>query len=145
MNWEATLAEAEYLRAAEARDNAKMIDKLSSGRVTEIAVVQDASLGLKKVKPQRAILAILAAALAVAIGVFQAVARSLLFDSPNSANTDHRKKIPAPEARIDRAHHHSPETQQTRDTADAATERLRSTSSIEDEFADSASVPGVPR
>ncbi|MFG0255043.1 MAG: GumC family protein, partial [Rhodopirellula sp. JB053] len=77
LNWEATLAEAEYLRAAEARDNAKMIDKLSSGRVTEIAVVQDASLGLKKVKPQRAILAILAAALAVAIGVFQAVARSL--------------------------------------------------------------------
>jgi len=81
LNWEADLAEREYLRAAENRDNARLIDRLSSGRVSEIAVVQEASLGLKKVKPRRTVLAALLTLLAVAIGLFQALVRGLLLDS----------------------------------------------------------------
>ena len=79
LRWEADLAEREYLRAAENRDNARLIDRLSSGRVSEIAVVQEASLGLKKVKPRRSILAVLFILLAGTLGIFQALVRGMLF------------------------------------------------------------------
>ena len=48
LDWEVQLAEREYLRAAENRDQARMIDELSQGDVSEVAVVQPATLVLKK-------------------------------------------------------------------------------------------------
>ncbi|EMI41439.1 exopolysaccharide biosynthesis protein [Rhodopirellula sp. SWK7] len=145
MNWEATLAEAEYLRAAEARDNAKMIDQLASGRVSEIAVVQDASLGLKKVKPQRGILAILVTILAFAFGIFQAIARGLLFDRSSNGVSPQNGSSTRVSSRFDRPHGESRELVSAHESAHDPSVRLPALSSNRDEFADSASVPGVPR
>ncbi|MCM2372988.1 GumC family protein [Aporhodopirellula aestuarii] len=145
MNWEASLAEQEYLRAAEARDNAKMIDQLASGRVSEIAVVQDASLGLKKVKPQRGILAILVTVLAFAFGIFQAVTRGLLFDrTPNHAvrRGGLTSRIGP---RFDRPNEESREFVTTNESAHHGSARMPGLSSIRDELVDSPSALGVPR
>ncbi len=134
MNWEAELAEQEYLRAAEARDNAKMIDQLASGRVSEIAVVQEASLGLKKVKPQRSILAVLAIAFALGIGIFQALARGLLLSQTTPA-TSRRNGSPARRSpRFDGSHDHTHPSQ-----------RSEGLTAVVDDYIESASVPGVPR
>ncbi|MFG0263528.1 MAG: GumC family protein [Rhodopirellula sp. JB055] len=102
LTWETQLAEAEYMRTAENRDNARLIDRLSSGSVSEIAVVQEPSLGLKKVKPKRAILLVLAAILAVGFGVVQALVRGLLAP-PNSADLD-ASRVPPTRRRNDPGH-----------------------------------------
>ncbi|MEO9930818.1 GumC family protein [Rhodopirellula bahusiensis] len=93
LSWETNLAEAEYLRTAENRDNARLIDRLSSGAVSEIAVVQEPSLGLKKVKPKRSILLVLAAMLALGFGLVQALIRGLLA-TPPSADIDSNRNPP---------------------------------------------------
>ncbi|WP_047814434.1 GumC family protein [Rhodopirellula islandica] len=93
LGWETALAEAEYMRTAENRDNARLIDQLSSGAVSEIAVVQEPSLGLKKVKPKRSILLVLAAMLAVGFGIVQALIRGLLA-TPHSAEMDTNRQPP---------------------------------------------------
>lgn len=93
LSWETNLAEAEYLRTAENRDNARLIDRLSSGAVSEIAVVQEPSLGLKKVKPKRSILLVLSAMLAFGFGIVQALLRGLLL-SPHSADLDGSRNPP---------------------------------------------------
>ncbi|HBE62945.1 MAG TPA: exopolysaccharide biosynthesis protein [Rhodopirellula baltica] len=93
LSWETDLAEAEYMRTAENRDNARLIDQLSSGAVSEIAVVQEPSLGLKKVKPKRSILLVLAAMLAFGFGIVQALLRGLLL-SPHSADLDASRNPP---------------------------------------------------
>ncbi len=79
LGWEVQLAESEYMRAAENRDQARMIDELSKGAVSEVAVVQPATLILKKVKPRRSVLLVLAVACVFALAVGQAVMRQLLF------------------------------------------------------------------
>jgi hypothetical protein len=96
------LAEAEYMRTAENRDNARLIDRLSSGAVSEIAVVQAPSLGLKKVKPKRSILLVLAAMLAFGFGIVQALVRGLL-GPPHSADLD-ANRVPPTRRRNDPGH-----------------------------------------
>lgn len=80
LSWQASLTESSYMRAAESRDQAKQLADLDSQNVTEISVVQPATLGLKKVKPQRSVLAVLAVLLAGTLGFGQALIRGL-FDS----------------------------------------------------------------
>jgi uncharacterized protein involved in exopolysaccharide biosynthesis len=102
LTWETQLAEAEYMRTAENRDNARLIDRLSSGAVSEIAVVQAPSLGLKKVKPKRSILLVLAAMLAFGFGIVQALVRGLL-GPPHSADLD-ANRVPPTRRRNDPGH-----------------------------------------
>ena len=78
LTWESSLAESEYLRSAASRATARQINDLDKKFLSEISIVQPATLSLKKSSPKRMILLVLAAALALAIGVGQAVLRGLL-------------------------------------------------------------------
>ncbi|MEM6980006.1 MAG: hypothetical protein AAF539_10095, partial [Planctomycetota bacterium] len=92
LTWEADLAEREYLFAAQKRDNAKMVRDLAEGDVNEVAIVQDATLGLKKVKPKRSILSVLACMVAFGIGLLQAIVRGLVLSPtvPDDARARNR-------------------------------------------------------
>ncbi len=78
LSWEATLAENVYLQNAQSRDKAKLLEALDLEGLSEISVVQPASLQLKKASPKRAILLIACVLLAGGMGIMQALIRSLL-------------------------------------------------------------------
>lgn len=78
LNWDATLAENVYLQNAQSRDKAKLLEALDLEGLSEISVVQPASLQLKKASPKRGILLVACLILAAGIGVLQALARTLL-------------------------------------------------------------------
>ncbi|MEM9646761.1 MAG: GNVR domain-containing protein, partial [Planctomycetota bacterium] len=88
LSWEVSLTEGDFLRAAELRNKAKQIAELDRGTVSEISVVQPATLGLKKVKPRRSIMALLAIGLALGIGFGQALIRGLMADPDGSVESE---------------------------------------------------------
>lgn len=81
LTWEASLAESEYLRTAAARSTARQINVLDEQNMSEISIVQPPTLTLKKSSPKRFLLLLVAAMLAIAIGVGQAILRALFFAS----------------------------------------------------------------
>ena len=94
LSWEASLAENVYLQNAQNRDKAKLIDALDREGLSEISVVQPASLQLKKSTPKRGLLLVAAAMLACGIAVLQALARTVA-STPNArAITAHRADLP---------------------------------------------------
>jgi len=95
LDWQASLAESDYLRAAENRDRAKQIAAMDLAKVGEISVVQPATLELKKTKPKRALLSLLAIALAGSLGIGQAILRGLRHPtSPSRRTTRRRQPVP---------------------------------------------------
>ena len=78
LSWDATLAENVYLQNAQSRDKAKLLEALDLEGLSEISVVQPASLQLKKASPKRGILLVACLMLASGMGVMQALVRTLL-------------------------------------------------------------------
>ncbi len=83
LQWEASIAESEYLKAANTLQSVQQLSELGRLGLSEISVVQDPTLFLKKISPQRLILFVLGFFTAGAFGLAQAVVRSMLA----SANT----------------------------------------------------------
>lgn len=79
LTWEATLAENLYLQNAQNRDKAKLLDALDREGLSEISLLQPASLQLKKSSPKRALLLVAAAMFACGLGVLQAVMRTVIY------------------------------------------------------------------
>ncbi|WP_168564431.1 GumC family protein [Crateriforma spongiae] len=77
LSWEASLAEADYMRAAENRDRARRVAELDREKVSEISIIQPATLSLKKASPSRGVLVVLAAMMSMGLAVGQAVLRGL--------------------------------------------------------------------
>lgn len=84
LTWEATLAENLYLQNAQNRDKAKLLDDLDVEGLSEISVVQPASLQLKKSSPKRFLLLVAAAMLAGGLAVLQAIMRTVMYHSSGS-------------------------------------------------------------
>ncbi|MGV3485465.1 MAG: GumC family protein [Planctomycetaceae bacterium] len=76
--WAATLAESEYMKLAAARATARQIESLDQQQLSEISVVQPATLALKKASPRRLVLLGLTTALALMFAIGQALIRGLL-------------------------------------------------------------------
>jgi uncharacterized protein involved in exopolysaccharide biosynthesis len=92
LTWEANLAESEYMRASSARSTARQIAELDNQNLSEISIVQPATLSLKKSTPKRSILSVLAMMLAIATGFGQAIIRGLIDDA--KSNPFKRSKRP---------------------------------------------------
>lgn len=86
LTWEATLAENVYLQNAQSRDKAKLIEALDREGLSEISVVQPASLQLKKSSPKRGLLLVASALLAVGLAIFQALVRTGLNQAPRTSD-----------------------------------------------------------
>ena len=95
LEWNAQLAEQDYFRTADICAKARQIDSLDQEGISEIRVVQNASLQLKKAAPKRLLLLMVSTAFAVTLGLGSAVARALIFSSTqthrdhNLAHRDH--------------------------------------------------------
>lgn len=76
--WAASLSESEYFRSATARATARQINDLDKQFLSEISVVQPATLSIKKSTPKRLILLALATAFACAFGIGQALVRATI-------------------------------------------------------------------
>jgi uncharacterized protein involved in exopolysaccharide biosynthesis len=84
LSWEATLAENVYLENAQSRNKAKLIAALDREGLSELSVVQPASLQLKKSSPKRGLLLVAAALLAGGLAVFQALVRTVVSRAPQA-------------------------------------------------------------
>ena len=85
LKWEADIAEETLLDHARKLEEARVIYELDRKNMSDVSVVQDASLNLKKVGPPRALLAVIGAFLGIALGTFQAILRHPL--APQASDT----------------------------------------------------------
>jgi uncharacterized protein involved in exopolysaccharide biosynthesis len=83
LTWAASLSESEYLRSATARATARQINDLDKQFLSEISVVQPATLSIKKATPKRMILLALATAFACTLGIGQALVRATIASHTN--------------------------------------------------------------
>ncbi len=93
LTWEASLAEAAYLKTAEARTTARQINALDEQHMSEISVVQPATLSLKKSTPKRLLLVMVSLLVAGLLGFGQAIIRGLIVNPldtalPNTRSSD---------------------------------------------------------
>ena len=88
LNWDAEIAEKHYLSHAESLESARLLNELDNQKMSDISVIQNASLNLKKVGPPRLILTFIGGLLGICWGVLQALVR----DNPVAARSrDHSK------------------------------------------------------
>ncbi|MEM6690579.1 MAG: Wzz/FepE/Etk N-terminal domain-containing protein [Planctomycetota bacterium] len=87
LQWEVSLTEQDYLRAAEQRNRADQLAALDAQRLSEVSVAQTPTLVLKKVSPPRSLLGVMAIFAAVGLSVGQALIRGLLKPVPKSSNS----------------------------------------------------------
>jgi polysaccharide biosynthesis protein PslE len=76
LDWTAKIAEKNYLTQSERLESARITSELDRQKMSDVSVIQNASLNLKKVGPKRALLSVLAAVGAFALGIVQAVVRA---------------------------------------------------------------------
>ncbi|MCD0463427.1 GumC family protein [Roseiconus lacunae] len=75
LKWEADIAEETLLEHSRSLEEARFVSELDRNNMSDVTVIQDASLNLKKVSPSRALLAIVGVMLGFALGLFQALLR----------------------------------------------------------------------
>lgn len=76
LKWRADIAERKFIEHAKSLEEARILFELDRKQMSDVSVIQDASLNLKKVGPPRTLLAIIGGLLGMALGVFQAVLRT---------------------------------------------------------------------
>ncbi|MCC9604075.1 exopolysaccharide biosynthesis protein [Stieleria sp. JC731] len=75
LKWEADIAEESLLDHARSLEEARIISELDRNKMSDVTIIQNASLNLKKVSPSRIMLGLVGLLLGMALGVFQAILR----------------------------------------------------------------------
>jgi uncharacterized protein involved in exopolysaccharide biosynthesis len=75
LNWQANISEQNYLQHAKSLEEARLSSRLDSQNMSDVTVIQDASLNLKKVGPPRLLLAFAGGILGLSLGLMQALLR----------------------------------------------------------------------
>ncbi len=78
LTWEAQIAQEAYLKNAQSREQARLVAALDREQISDVSVVQPASLVLKKVSPPRSLMAVCGVFFAALLACVQAVLRSLM-------------------------------------------------------------------
>lgn len=78
LNWEAQIAEETYRNHARSLEEARVNAELDRNQMSDVSVIQEATLNLKKSGPKRALLSVVGAMFALSLGLLQAILR----DSP---------------------------------------------------------------
>ncbi|TWT92541.1 GumC family protein [Neorhodopirellula pilleata] len=81
LDWEAQIAEDTYRSHARSLEEARVNAELDKNLMSDVSVIQGATLNLKKAGPQRALLSVVGALFALSLGLLQAILR----DSPTSS------------------------------------------------------------
>lgn len=78
LSWESQIAEETYRNHARSLEEARVNAELDRNQMSDVSVIQEATLNLKKSGPKRAILSVVGAMFAFSLGLLQAILR----DSP---------------------------------------------------------------
>ncbi len=73
--WAADIAEKNYLEHAKSLEQARMVHELDNEKMSDVSVIQNASLNLKKVGPPRLLLLAMGSLLGLSLGLLQALLR----------------------------------------------------------------------
>jgi len=76
LDWAAKIAERDYLEHSRRYDEARITHELDTENLSDVSIIQEASLNLKKASPSRALLAVIGAMLGLSLGLLQAVLRT---------------------------------------------------------------------
>ncbi|MEL6104951.1 MAG: exopolysaccharide biosynthesis protein [Planctomycetota bacterium] len=103
LNWQADISESNHIEHAKSLEEARIINELDDQKISDVAIIQNASLNLKKVGPQRTVLALVGALLGLALGVGQAILRDVpnavvaqARDASNSSNDEAEVEVVTP-------------------------------------------------
>lgn len=94
LTWEADLAQEIFMDHARSLEEARVNAELDDQHMSDVSVIQPASLNLKKSGPMRGLLAMIGAFLGLSLGLLQAILR----DSPVAVPAE------GPETRFDESH-----------------------------------------
>ena len=75
LKWHADIAEQNHKHHAKSLEEARIAFELDRKHMSDVSVIQDATLNLKKVSPPRALLAMIGGCLGLALGIVQALLR----------------------------------------------------------------------
>ncbi|MEO1616393.1 MAG: exopolysaccharide biosynthesis protein [Planctomycetota bacterium] len=85
LKWQADIAEETLIGHAKSLQDARVRSELDRLKMSDVSVIQDASLKLKKVGPPRALIAIAGGLLGLGLGVFQAILRCPVAEPRNTS------------------------------------------------------------
>lgn len=97
LTWASNLAEQNFLAHSKSLEEARMLDQLDSSNLSDVSIVQEASLQLKKTGPMRGLLSVLGCMLGLSLGVLQALVRTTPSSTSSSASAPTRRPTPARE------------------------------------------------
>ncbi|KLU04384.1 hypothetical protein RISK_003438 [Rhodopirellula islandica] len=89
LTWEAELAEDTYREHARSLEEARVNSELDELQMSDVSVIQDATLNLKKSGPMRGLLSVVGLLLGLSLGLLQAILR----DSPVSSTGGSRSEF----------------------------------------------------
>ncbi|TWT94661.1 GumC family protein [Stieleria varia] len=89
LKWQADIGQQNFLDHSKSLEEARIIRELDKQSMSDVTVIQNASLNLKKVGPPRAMLAGVGVCLGLALGLFQAIVR----DNPVDPRSDGNQRI----------------------------------------------------
>lgn len=75
LRWKADISEKNYLSHAESLESARLVHELDNQQMSDVSVIQNASLNLKKVGPPRLALTLVGGLLGLCLGMLQALIR----------------------------------------------------------------------
>ncbi|MGB7329363.1 MAG: exopolysaccharide biosynthesis protein [Rubripirellula sp.] len=75
LGWAADIAETNYLSHSQSLESSRMVQELDNQKMSDVSIIQNASLNLKKVGPPRMLLALVGGLLGVCLGLMQAIIR----------------------------------------------------------------------
>lgn len=97
LTWASEIAEKNYLDHSQSLESSRMIQDLDDQNMSDVSVIQNASLNLKKVGPPRLLFTMVGALLGLCLGVVQAIARD---PSLVPTITPAPLEMPAPATRV---------------------------------------------
>ena len=101
LTWQANISEQNYLQHAKSLEEARLSSRLDSQNMSDVTVIQNASLNLKKIGPPRLMLAVVGGFLGLSLGLMQALLRDkqthrvIPRGSPRSVNGESFEDKPA--------------------------------------------------
>ncbi|SMP51641.1 Uncharacterized protein involved in exopolysaccharide biosynthesis [Neorhodopirellula lusitana] len=102
LTWEADIAEATYREHARSLEEARVNAELDKNQMSDVSVIQDATLNLKKSGPMRGLLSVVGAMFAFSLGLLQAILRDSPVDTRSSTPRSKRERLE--NGRSDRDH-----------------------------------------
>ena len=92
LKWERDIAEENFLGHAKSLEEARVASELDSQKLSDVSIIQDASLNLKRAGPSKALLILAGMFVGVLLGVLQAILRDKPTTTQARASAEPRER-----------------------------------------------------